>query len=80
MQQGKSLLPIGVVGVEGSFQRGEIVGCFASDGREVARGLVNYDSVETSRIMRKPSSQIEQILGYVDEPEVIHRDNMVVLV
>ena len=79
-QQGKSLLPIGVVAVEGSFQRGEVVGCFAPDGREVARGLVNYDAAETARIMRKASSQIEQVLGYVDEPELIHRDNLVLLV
>ena len=79
LQQGKSLLPIGVVGVEGSFQRGAVVGCFAPDGREIARGLVNYDAAETSRIMRKPSSQIEALLGYVDEPELIHRDNLVLL-
>jgi glutamate 5-kinase len=78
-RQGKSLLPIGVIGVEGSFQRGEIVGCFAPDGREVARGLVNYDATEAARIMRRPSSEIEQILGYVDEPELIHRDNLVLL-
>jgi glutamate 5-kinase len=78
-RQGKSLLPIGVIGVEGSFQRGEIVGCFAPDGREVARGLVNYDASEAARIMRRPSSEIEQVLGYVDEPELIHRDNLVLL-
>jgi len=78
-RQGKSLLPIGVIGVEGAFQRGEVVGCFAPDGREVARGLVNYDAGEAARIMRLPSSQIEQVLGYVDEPELIHRDNMVLL-
>lgn len=78
-RQGKSLLPIGVIGVEGSFQRGEVVGCFAPDGREVARGLVNYDASEAARIMRRPSSQIEQVLGYVDEPELIHRDNLVLL-
>ena len=77
--KGKSLLPIGVIGVEGTFQRGEVVGCFAPDGREVARGLVNYDASEASRIMRRPSSEIEQILGYVDEPELIHRDNLVLL-
>ena len=77
--QGKSLLPIGVIGVEGTFQRGEVVGCFAPDGREVARGLVNYDASEAARIMRRPSSEIEPILGYVDEPELIHRDNLVLL-
>ncbi len=78
-REGKSLLPIGVVAVDGAFQRGEVVGCFAPDGREVARGLVNYDAAEAARIVRKPSSQIEAILGYVDEPELIHRDNLVLL-
>jgi glutamate 5-kinase len=76
---GKSLLPIGVVAVEGSFERGEVVGCLAPDGREIARGLVNYGAQETARILRKPSSEIEAILGYVDEAELIHRDNLVLL-
>jgi len=79
LRDGKSLLPIGVAAVEGAFERGEVVGCFAPDGREIARGLVNYDSQETARILRKPSSEIESILGYVDEPELIHRDNLVLL-
>ena len=78
-REGKSLLPIGVVSVEGSFDRGEVVGCFAPDGREVARGLVNYGAADTARILRQPSSQIEAILGWVDEPELIHRDNLVLL-
>jgi glutamate 5-kinase len=78
-REGKSLLPIGVVAVEGTFERGEIVGCFAPDGREVARGLVNYASPDAARIVRQPSSQIEAILGWVDEPELIHRDNLVLL-
>jgi len=78
-REGKSLLPIGVVAVEGDFGRGEIVGCFAPDGREVARGLVNYAAGETAKILRKPSAEIESILGYVDEPELIHRDNLVLL-
>jgi glutamate 5-kinase len=76
---GKSLLPIGVVAVEGSFGRGEVVGCYGPDGVEIARGLVNYGSQDTARIVRKPSSEIESILGYVDEPELIHRDNLVLL-
>jgi glutamate 5-kinase len=76
---GKSLLPIGVVAVEGAFERGEVVGCVAPDGREIARGLVNYSATETARILRKPSSEIEAILGYVDEAELIHRDNLVLL-
>jgi glutamate 5-kinase len=78
-RDGKSLLPIGVVAVEGSFQRGAVVGCFGPDGREIARGLINYDAAEAARILRHPSSEIEQILGYVDEPELIHRDNLVLL-
>ena len=78
-RDGKSLLPIGVVGVDGAFGRGEVVGCLAPDGREIARGLVNYGSQETARILRRPSSEIESILGYVDEPELIHRDNLVLL-
>ena len=78
-REGKSLLPIGVVAVEGSFERGEVVGCFAPDGREVARGLVNYGAADAARILRQPSSQIEAILGWVDEPELIHRDNLVLL-
>ena len=76
---GKSLLPIGVVGVKGEFERGEVVGCFAPDGREVARGLVNYSAAEAAKILRRPSSEIEALLGYVDEPELIHRDNLVLL-
>jgi glutamate 5-kinase len=79
VHDGKSLLPIGVVAVEGSFERGEVVGVFAPDGRELARGLVNYGAQEAARILRKPSSEIEAILGYVDEPELIHRDNLVLL-
>jgi glutamate 5-kinase len=78
-RDGKSLLPIGVVAVAGQFGRGEVVGCFAPDGREVARGLVNYAAQEAARIVRRPSSDIEAVLGYVDEPELIHRDNLVVL-
>lgn len=76
---GKSLLPIGVSRVEGSFERGEVVGCLAPDGREIARGLVNYGAQDAARIARRPSGEIESILGYVDEPELIHRDNLVLL-
>jgi glutamate 5-kinase len=78
-RDGKSLLPIGVIGCRGDFDRGEVVACVTADGREVARGLINYSSQETLRILKKPSSEIEAILGYIDEPELIHRDNMVVL-
>jgi glutamate 5-kinase len=79
MSEGKSLLPIGVVACEGAFERGEVVGCFDPDGREIARGLINYSMSETQRILRKPSSEIARILGYVDEPELIHRNNLVLL-
>jgi len=79
MHEGKSLLPVGVVACSGEFERGEVVGCCDPDGREIARGLVNYSAVETQRIMRKPSSEIESLLGYVDEPELIHRNNLVLL-
>jgi len=76
---GKSLLPVGVKDVAGRFARGEVVVCVDLAGHEVARGLVNYSADETARILGKPSDQIEAILGYVDEPELIHRDNMIVL-
>jgi glutamate 5-kinase len=79
VRDGKSLLPIGVVRCEGQFERGEVVGCYDPQGREIARGLTNYSATETQRILRKPSSEIEAILGYVDEPELIHRDNLVLL-
>jgi glutamate 5-kinase len=78
-RDGKSLLPIGVVAVAGEFERGEVVGCLDEAGREIARGLVNYSAQETARILRRPSAEIESILGYVDEPELIHRDNLVLL-
>ncbi|BBL73901.1 glutamate 5-kinase [Methylomagnum ishizawai] len=74
---GKSLLPIGVTAVEGEFSRGDLVACVDGEGVEVARGLVNYGAEETRLILRQPSSQIEKLLGYVDEPELIHRDNLV---
>ncbi|HQR22995.1 MAG TPA: glutamate 5-kinase [Burkholderiaceae bacterium] len=76
---GKSLLPIGVVDVVGEFQRGDVVGCVTRDGREVARGLVNYSSSEARQIARKPTSEIESTLGFMEEPELIHRDNLVLL-
>jgi glutamate 5-kinase len=79
VRDGKSLLPIGVVACSGEFERGELVGCCDPDGREIARGLVNYSAAETQRILRKPSSEIQALLGYVDEPELIHRDNLVLL-
>jgi len=77
-QQGRSVLPVGVQLVEGQFVRGELVVCCDSAGKEVARGLVNYNFDEASRLMGHASSEIERRLGYVDEPELIHRDNLVV--
>jgi glutamate 5-kinase len=79
VSDGKSLLAIGATAVEGSFERGEVVSVTDAGGREIARGLVNYGSAETARILRKPTSEIETVLGYVAEPELIHRDNLVVL-
>lgn len=76
---GKSLLPIGVTAVEGYFERGDVVACVDANGVEVARGLVNYSASEAARIMRKPSNEIEKTLGYVDEAELIHRDNLILL-
>ncbi|HXU81598.1 MAG TPA: glutamate 5-kinase, partial [Polyangia bacterium] len=79
ISDGKSLLPIGATAVEGHFERGEVVSVTGPDGREIARGLVNYGAAETARILRKPTSEIEAVLGYIAEPELIHRDNLVVL-
>lgn len=76
---GKSLLPIGVTDVSGTFERGEAIGCLDQKGKEIARGLVNYSAAETKKILRRASSDIEAVLGYVVEPELIHRDNLVLL-
>ncbi|MEN8763221.1 MAG: glutamate 5-kinase [Thiogranum sp.] len=78
-QSGSSLLAVGVTAVEGDFQRGEVVSCHDPDGVAVARGLVNYDIEEARKIIGQGSEKIEQLLGYVDEPELIHRDNLVLL-
>ncbi len=78
-ESGRSLLPVGVVSVSGEFDRGDLVACLDAQGREVGRGLVNYGSDETRLIMRQPSAKIEQLLGFVDEPELIHRDNLVLV-
>ncbi len=77
--EGKSLLPIGVTEVSGEFQRGAVVAILDEHGTDIARGLVNYNADEARRIARHPSSEIENILGYVDERELIHRDNLVLL-
>ncbi|MCK8516313.1 glutamate 5-kinase [Methylonatrum kenyense] len=78
-ESGRSLLPVGVVKLGGTFRRGEIVTCLDPEGSEVARGIVNYDRHEADQIRGQPSDRIESILGYVDEPELIHRDNLVLL-
>jgi glutamate 5-kinase len=75
--EGKSLLPIGVVEVHGEFNRGDVIAVRTPAGTELARGLANYSSAETRLIARKPSAQIEAALGYVNEPELIHRTNLV---
>ena len=74
---GSSLLPIGMTGVEGDFSRGDVIAIRAHDGSEIARGLANYASAEARLICRKPSSAFEALLGYAAEPEMVHRDNLV---
>ncbi len=76
-QGGKSLLAVGVSAVEGEFDRGAVVACIDPAGLELARGLVNYSSTEARKIARRPTSEIEALLGYIAEPELIHRDNLV---
>ncbi|MGK2914169.1 MAG: glutamate 5-kinase [Porticoccaceae bacterium] len=78
-EQGKSLLPVGVTAVTGAFTRGEMVRCLNGDGREVARGLVNYSAEEARQIIGQSSGMIAEILGYCDGEELIHRDNLVLL-
>ena len=75
---GKSLLPIGMVAVEGDFVRGDVIAVRDAGGTEIARGLANYASAEARRLCRKPSAEFEDLLGYAAEPEMVHRDNMVV--
>jgi glutamate 5-kinase len=75
--EGKSLLPIGMTAVDGEFSRGDVIAVRGPDGLEIARGLANYASAEARLICRKPSSEFEALLGYVAEPEMVHRDNLV---
>ena len=77
--EGKSLLPIGVTGVDGDFHRGDVIAVRGAQGDEIARGLANYSSAEARLIARKPSSQIAGLLGFANEPELIHRDNLVLV-
>ena len=75
--EGKSLLPIGMVLVEGDFSRGDVIAVRDGAGAEFARGLANYSSSEARLLCRKPSADIERLLGYAAEPEMLHRDNLV---
>jgi glutamate 5-kinase len=77
--EGKSLLPIGMTAVEGEFSRGEVIAVRDEQGLEIARGLANYASAEARLLCRKPSSEFEKLLGYTGEPEMVHRDNLVLM-
>lgn len=79
LDSGSSLLAVGVKDVQGNFSRGEIVSCMTLEGKEVARGLVNYNAEDVKKIKGKPSKEIESILGYIDDAELIHRDNLVLI-
>ena len=76
-REGKSLLPIGMTAVEGDFSRGDVIAVRDPAGIEVGRGLANYASSEARLICRKPSGEIESLLGYCAEPEMLHRDNLI---
>lgn len=78
-ESGRSLLPIGVVSATGHFERGQVVSCKDEQGNLVAKGLINYAADDARKILRTPTKQLEQALGYIAEPEIIHRDNLVVL-
>lgn len=78
-QSGRSLLPVGVTAADGEFARGELVSCHGPNGEEIARGLVNYSAADSRKIIGCASDRIEELLGYVDGPELIHRDNLVLL-
>jgi glutamate 5-kinase len=75
--EGKSLLPIGMTAVTGDFSRGEVIAILDTQGQEIARGLANYASAEARLLCRKPSTDVESLLGYVAEAEMVHRDNLV---
>ncbi|MBT7308620.1 MAG: glutamate 5-kinase, partial [Gammaproteobacteria bacterium] len=76
-ESGRSLLAVGIRAVEGRFQRGDLVSLQSEAGEEIARGLVNYATEDVGKILGQPSDQIESLLGYIDEEEVVHRDNLV---
>lgn len=78
-REGKSLLPIGMTAVQGAFSRGDVIAVRDETGQELARGLANYSSAEARLLCRQPSARIEALLGYGGEPEMIHRDNLVLM-
>jgi glutamate 5-kinase len=78
-QGGRSLLPIGVTRVDGHFARGDLVRILDETGRDFARGLINYSADQARKLCRQPSSAIADVLGFVEEDELIHRDNLVIL-
>ena len=77
LNEGKSLLPIGMKTVSGDFSRGDVIAIRDELGIEIARGLANYASAEARRLCRKPSHEYEALLGYTAEPEMVHRDNLI---
>ncbi len=79
VQFNKSLLPVGIVKIDGRFDRGDLVVCMTDKGEEVARGLINYSSIEAEKISGLVSGEIEKVLGYMEEPEVIHKDNLILI-
>jgi glutamate 5-kinase len=79
IKNGKSLLPIGVKSITGEFKRGEIISCVDQDGKEIARGLSNYNSVQAALIIGKSSKEIQELLDCAEEDEIIHRDNMIMI-
>jgi glutamate 5-kinase len=76
---GRSLLPVGVKGISGQFRRGEMVSCVDENGKEIARGLINYDADEAKAIAGLSSKRITEVLGYISDEEMIHRDNLVIV-
>jgi len=79
-KSGASLLAVGVIKIEGTFQRGEMVICLNSNNQEIARGLINYNADETRKIIGQSSDKFVELLGYIDESELIHRDNLILVV
>lgn len=79
LNSGVSLLAVGVTKISGTFDRGDLVSCFSHEGDEIARGLVNYSSEDANKIKGMTSDRIEEVLGYIDDEELIHRDNLVLI-